>query len=581
MSRLRWAPKTVATALAAAAAVTGGLAAYAIDAWPRVENESVDLRFAARGTQPAPSDLAVVSIDDKTFSELQLQWPFPRSLHGALIKRLRADGASTIVYDVQFTEPSSRGPADDLALYEAIRRAGNVVLASTEVDSAGHTNVLGGAANLRRAHAVAAAANLPAEAGGVIRRYAYAPLPGLASVAAVAANRSGHPISPARFTDGKALIDFRGPPGTISTLSFSDVLRGRVSRRALAGKIVVVGASVPTLQDLHPTSTTSARPMAGPEIQANAIWTALRGNPLKPAQAWLAIVAVLLGGAVAPLLALRWSLWISALASLVVAGAYVVLAQVAFDSGTVLVLTYPLAAWALGEVGMVVASYVGAFVERNAFSRMLRDSQLELIQRLAHAVGYRDRETGEHIQRIGVLCERLALAIGWTPAQAEVLRHASKMHDVGKIAVPDRILLNPGGLDAEEWEIVKTHAAVGGEILGESANPLVRLAQTIALSHHERWDGGGYPAGLKGEEIPLAARICAVCDLYDALLSERPYKDSWSVQQALQEVRRMSGSKLDPRLVQAFIEIAPGLSDQLASIAAPADARKAARPRTA
>ncbi len=545
--------------IAALFAVTAGIAAYVTEAWPRLEHETLDMRFGLRGSS-RPTDVAVVAIDDKTFSELHLQWPFPRSLHGAVIERLHADHARTIVYDVQFTEPTT--PRQDLALYDAIGRAGKVVLATTEVNSAGQTEVLGGEANLRAVHSRAAASNLPADSGGVIRRYPYKEL-GLESLAVAAAAIDGHRVASDRFGRSGALIDFRGPPGTIPTVSFSDVLKGRVNPRVFAGKVVVVGVSAPTLQDVHPTSTASSNPMAGPEIQANAVWSALHGNPLQPGPAWLALLAIVLAGSLAPLASLRLRVLASAAVALALAGAYVVLAQLAFDSGTVLVVTYPLVACALGMAGMVAANYVGAFVERNAFSRALGESQLELIQRLAHAVEFRDNETGEHIQRIGVLCERLSLAIGFDPEQARMLRYASAMHDIGKIGIPDRILLKPGGLDEEEWAVIRTHPETGGEILAGSANPLVQMAETIARSHHERWDGSGYPAGLKGEEIPLVGRICAVCDVYDALLAKRPYKESWGLQEALAQLERGAGSHFDPALVRAFVALAPGLSADL------------------
>jgi CHASE2 domain-containing sensor protein len=559
--RLSAAPRASALTVAAVFALGVGLASYLAGAWQRLENDTVDLRFAVRGTEPAPSDVVVVAIDDKTFSDLKQQWPFSRSLHAAVVDRLRADGARAIAYDIQFTEPSHDGRAD-LDLYRAIGRAGNVVLATTEVDSRGHTNVLGGDANLRPIHAEAAASNLPADPGGVIRRYPYV-LIGLKSFAVAAAQLAGHAVGATRFDGSGALIDFRGPPGTIRTVSFSDVVRGRVNPRTFAGKIVVVGASAPTLQDVHPTSTASATPMAGPEIQANAIWSALHDNPLQSVSSWLTIVAVLLCALAAPLASLRFRVLTSALIALVVAAAYVVLTQLAFDSGNVLVLSYPLVAWALGTVAMVTANYVVALIERNAFSRQLQESQLELIQRLAQAVESRDTETGEHIHRIGVLCERLALRVGWTAAEAETLRHASVMHDIGKIGISDRVLLKPGALDAEEWEAIKAHTTIGAQILAGSANPLVRMAETVARCHHERWDGSGYPAGLKGEEIPLAGRICAVVDVYDALLSKRAYKDAWRMQDVLAEIERGSGSQFDPELVAAFLELAPALAQEL------------------
>jgi CHASE2 domain-containing sensor protein len=557
--RLTSNPKALAAAIAALVAIGAGVGAYLTDAWPRLENETLDLRFGLR--QPARAhDVVVVAIDDKTFSELGLQWPFPRSLHGALIRRLHADGAKAIAYDIQFTEPTVE--REDLALYRAAADARRVAFATTEVDAHGHANVLGGDANLKRIGAVAAASNLPADPGGIIRRYHYSQL-GLRSLAAAAAQLDGRPVSKARFADRGALIDFRGPPGTIRTVSFADVLHGHLPARTFAGKVVVVGVSAPTLQDVHQTSTATANPMSGPEIQANAIWTALHGNPLQPGPAWLDVLAILLLGAIAPLASLRLSVPLAAAASLLLAGIYVVAAQLAFDSGTVLLVSYPLAAWALGLVGMVAANYVAALIERDSFSRRLSESQLELIQRLAHAVEFRDSETGEHIQRIGFLCERLALAIGWQPAQAEMLRHASAMHDIGKVGIPDRVLLKPGKLDEQEWEVIRTHPVTGGEILAGSDSPLLQMAEQIARTHHERWDGSGYPAGLKGEQIPLVGRICAVCDVYDALLSKRSYKESWTSEDALAEIARGAGSHFDPELTSAFLELAPRLTDEL------------------
>ena len=159
----------------------------------------------------------------------------------------------------------------------------------------------------------------------------------------------------------------------------------------------------------------------------------------------------------------------------------------------------------------------------------LRETQLEVVRRLALAAESRDGDTGQHIERMSRLCERLALAIGWTPTEAELLRHAAALHDVGKIGIPDRVLLKPGKLDPAERTVMETHAAKGARLLADSRSDLLQLAEVIARTHHERWDGSGYPAGLSGEDIPLAGRICAICDVYDALVSPRPYKDPWAV----------------------------------------------------
>jgi putative two-component system response regulator len=155
------------------------------------------------------------------------------------------------------------------------------------------------------------------------------------------------------------------------------------------------------------------------------------------------------------------------------------------------------------------------------------------------------------------LCARLALAAGATPMEAELLLQAAPMHDVGKIAISDRILRKPGELDPEEWEIMKTHAAVGAELLAGSRSPVVQLGEVIALTHHERWDGNGYPRGLRREEIPFPSRVTAVCDVFDALISDRPYKEAWTVDDALAEIQAGSGGHFEPRLVDAFTDVFP------------------------
>ncbi len=555
----------LAVAVAALVAVAGGVLPYALGAWPRLENDTLDARFGVRGAARPPADVVVVSVDDPTFDYfedhgLRSQWPFPRRYYARVIDDLHRDGARAIAIDIQFTEPTDA--IDDDALYDAVARAGNVVLATTEVNSQGGTDVLGGDANLRRAHALAATSNLPADAGGVIRRYPYLMLDRRSFAVATAAV-AGHPISAARFTHDEALIDFRGPPGAIRTVSLSTVYSGRAAPGLFRGKVVVIGASAPTLQDLHQTSTTSAKPMAGVEVQADAIWTALHGNPLTPAPAWMAVIATILCALAAPLAVLRLRMLFASLLALGVVAAYLLATALAFDSGTVLVVSYPLAGWVLGLLGMVVASYVAAFVERDAYSRRLRESQLELVQRLAQAVESRDAETGEHTLRIGVLCRCLALKLGWSADQAQALMWASVAHDIGKLGIADSILLKPGPLDAAEWEAMKTHTTIGAALLAGSDNPLVQMAQSIALTHHERWDGSGYPAGLAGEEIPIAGRICAVVDVYDALLSKRAYKEAWLMQDVLAEIERGSGTQFDPALVSAFLRLAPELDDQL------------------
>lgn len=185
-------------------------------------------------------------------------------------------------------------------------------------------------------------------------------------------------------------------------------------------------------------------------------------------------------------------------------------------------------------------------------TKELRETRLEVVRRLGRAAEYRDNETGMHILRMSVSAARLARAVGMNADACELLLNASPMHDIGKIGIPDRILLKPGPLDESEWTVMRRHPTIGAELLGGGDSELMRMAEEIALCHHEKWDGSGYPRGLAGESIPLAARVCAVCDVFDALLSRRPYKKPWSVEAALAEIDALSGTHLDPTIVGHF-----------------------------
>jgi putative two-component system response regulator len=142
-------------------------------------------------------------------------------------------------------------------------------------------------------------------------------------------------------------------------------------------------------------------------------------------------------------------------------------------------------------------------------------------------------------------------------SEAEVLQQASAMHDAGKIGIPDRILLKPGRLEQTERRLMQTHTTIGANILSGSSSPLLQMAEEIALTHHERWDGSGYPRGLRGDEIPIPGRICAIVDVFDALMSARTYKDAWTLDAALDELRKGRGTHFDPELLDTFIELAP------------------------
>jgi len=187
-------------------------------------------------------------------------------------------------------------------------------------------------------------------------------------------------------------------------------------------------------------------------------------------------------------------------------------------------------------------------------TKAIHDTQLEIIRRLGRAAEYKDNETGLHIVRMSKTTVCIAEEIGMNGSQLELLLNASPMHDVGKIGIPDRILLKPGKLTADEWEVMKTHATIGAELLSGHNSELLDTARVIALTHHEKWDGSGYPEGLKGNEIPIEGRIVAIADVFDALTSKRPYKEPWTIDASLDYIRTQSGKHFDPDLVDVFFK---------------------------
>jgi putative two-component system response regulator len=189
----------------------------------------------------------------------------------------------------------------------------------------------------------------------------------------------------------------------------------------------------------------------------------------------------------------------------------------------------------------------------------LRATRLAIVQRLGLAAEYKDNETGLHVIRMSHYARLLGLAAGMNEHEADDLLHAAPMHDVGKIGIPDGILQKAGPLDPEEWKVMQGHAAIGAEIIGEHGGGMLALARNIALTHHEKWDGSGYPNGLAGEAIPLEGRIVAIADVFDALTSRRPYKAAWSEDEALDYLLKQKGQHFDPALVDLFMEQMPAI----------------------
>jgi adenylate cyclase len=358
------------------------LAAYATDALKSLELDSVDLRFTVRGDEKPPKDLVLVLIDDVTFDELRLQWPFPRRVHGKVIDRIVADAPTAIAYDVQFSEVS-QDEKSDIALANALLNSGGkVVLSFTETDN-GRINLLGGGPQqLRDVESHAGNGLFPTDSGGIIRRLAYS-IDKLKSLAVVTYEvGSGKKVDKSEFPSDGAWIDYYGGPGTLKAVSFSQVYRNKIPRGFFRDKYVVVGPSAATLQDVHPTSTTHGNEvMPGAEIQGNALETVRRGLPLRSSASWIDYLLIVVLGLLAPLASLRLSP-LRALSLAVTAGVvYAVTAQLLFDSGTVLAVVYPLGALVLTSIGALTIHYVTAAFERervrDMFSRFVPENVVD------------------------------------------------------------------------------------------------------------------------------------------------------------------------------------------------------------
>ena len=218
--------------------------------------------------------------------------------------------------------------------------------------------------------------------------------------------------------------------------------------------------------------------------------------------------------------------------------------------------------FALGGVDYLIKPLRAAVVRARVRTHLslvraeeLHASRLQIVQRLGRAAEYKDNETGKHVIRMSLYARALAQALGCPADWCDDLFNAAPMHDIGKIGIPDAVLLKPGSLNDQEWAVMRTHPEIGAAIIGEHANPMLKMARLIALTHHEKWDGSGYPQGLAGQDIPLESRIVAIADVFDALTTQRPYKKAWTVDAAFDYLRKQAGQHFDPALVECFLQL--------------------------
>lgn len=199
----------------------------------------------------------------------------------------------------------------------------------------------------------------------------------------------------------------------------------------------------------------------------------------------------------------------------------------------------------------------GLEIEVMEKTREINDTRLEIIKKLGRAAEFKDNETGMHVERMSRYSYLIAKEYGLEESQCILLMNAAPMHDIGKIGIPDNVLKKAARLDSDEWKIMEGHSEIGAEILGDSKSELIGTAKILAMQHHEKWDGTGYPKGIKGEEINIFARITAVADVFDALTSRRPYKQGWPIQEAVDYIKSESGEQFDPKVVEAFEKALP------------------------
>jgi adenylate cyclase len=381
MGRLRWRQRKNGLLVAMAILAAGiGVLAYATHMLRRTELQTIDARFSIRGARKPPSNIVFVAISVEAEQELaahhlEARSPLPRRYDAEVIDRLRRAGATTIGVDMEFTHETN--PEEDNDLIEAVNRAhGKVILATAEIGISGETKIFGGEPKLlHEIGARPADVRLTLDSDGTVRRFEreYNQLDSLPVVAAEL--MTGHEISAATFENGSLPIDFAGPPETLRSISYAKVLRGDFPPGLFAGKLVIVGASSPILQDLHATATTGDVDMPGPEIWGNAAATLLQGVPLRDAPGWLNILLIAFLGIAVPLGSLRVRQWRSLLDALALAVVFTVAVQIIFNSGRIVTFVYPLLALALGTLGTLAVLYVSETIERarvhDLFSRFV------------------------------------------------------------------------------------------------------------------------------------------------------------------------------------------------------------------
>lgn len=367
---------------------------------------------------------------------------------------------------------------------------------------------------------------------------------------------------------GSFLIPFRGPHGTYRHISASDILKGITETHEIAGHIVIIGATAPGLLDIRATPTDPT--MSGVEVHANIIDAILQGDFLVRPRAAVVyeFIAIIFFGLLSTILFVRCKAVVNLTFLLLFVLGAVMMTIFLFRNGMYLSPLYPILAY---TSNFSLLSFLDFWHEERLLkekNRLQLTTQETMLETIANITETRDPETGGHIRRTRSYVKTLAEHIRNKPAYSDTVNDAyiehlflsAPLHDLGKVGVPDHILLKPGQLNAEEFEDIKKHAQYGKRLIDTAHAKLgdasfLKFAGEMAISHHEHWDGKGYPNGLEGEDIPLSGRIMAIADVYDAVISSRPYKEGLSHENAVEIILAGRGSQFDPQLIDAFEEI--------------------------
>ena len=368
--------------------------------------------------------------------------------------------------------------------------------------------------------------------------------------------------------NGALLIPFRGPRGTYRHISASDILGGTTERREIEGRIVLIGVAAPGLSDVIATPTDLTMP--GVEVHANIIDALLQRDflALPKAAVVYELLAIVFLGLLSTILFLRWRAAATLTCLILFSLAAASLTLHFFQKGLYLSPLYPMVAYTSNFLLLSILDFWWKERLVREKTRLHMTTQEAMLETIANITETRDQETGFHIRRTRSYVKALAEHLRSKPAYAalvneayiERLCEAAPLHDLGKVGVPDHVLLKTGRLTAEEIEEIKKHTQYGKAVIDAAQAKLadtsfLKLAGEMAFSHHEHWDGKGYPTGLKGEEIPLSGRIMAIADVYDALISGRSYKGGLPHEEAVEIMMAGRGTQFDPQLIDAFVEI--------------------------